>query len=498
MFESNNRGSHGRPSRRGRARRKNNNWSSSVVGTHAQRTAPRPRHDLSSRQATRPVSSRRATKRSAEVNQIHFQSRSVDERTANRASNKSRTATFMRQRDHLSRATLIIGVVIILAIALGLGTCAYRSSLSSSMALNDATVSDALVAAEGDAPTYTLITGLSKVGTSKEAASYIAVLRVDSQNNTVSLLNIPSNISASYSGSDESGTQLRDSVRIKDEGELVAQVSSLIGQDINHYVRVTDEDFASLVDSLGGLTLNVEHYVDDPSAGTAVIDPGEQTLNGKQALVYVSAKNYSSGFGQRATVQNQVFSALVSAIEAKGGIDFATSADNIANKIRTDLSFDELSSMAETFKNATFYSDTVPGSQTKTDSKTYWSVSSSSASQMYEKFKNGEDLDVSVDTSGVDKASLSIIILNGVGTDGLGAQAAAKLTQAGYTIQDTGNADSFVYDETLVIYRTEDKATAAEAIVNDLGIGRAVSASVYYNLSTDIQVVIGKDWTNNG
>lgn len=497
MFGNNNRGSHGRPSRRAGGRKKNN-WSSSVVGTHASGNAPRPRHDLSSRQATRPVSSRRATKRSAEVNQIHFQSCSVDERTANRASGKSRTATFMRQRDHLSRATLIVGIVIILVVALGLGTCVYRNSLSSSMALDNASVSEALVAAEDGQPTYTLVTGLSKVGTSKEAASYIAVLRVDVQNNTVSLLNIPSNISASYSGTDESSTQLRDAVRIKDEGELVSQVSSLIGQDINHYVRVTDEDFVSLVDSLGGLTVNVEHYVDDPEAGTVVIDPGEQTLSGQQTLVYASAKNYSTGFGQRATVQNQLFSALVSAIEDKGGIDFATSADSVANKIKTDLSFDELSSMAETFKNATFYSATVPGSQTKTGTKTFWSTSSSSASQMYDEFKNGEDMDLSVDTSGVDKGSLSIIILNGAGTDGLSAQAAAKLTEAGYTIKETGNADSFVYDETLVIYRSDDKATAAEAIVNDLGVGRAISASVYYNLSTDIQVVVGKDWTNNG
>lgn len=30
-----------------------------------------------------------------------------------------------------------------------------------------------------------------------------------------------------------------------------------------------------------------------------------------------------------------------------------------------------------------------------------------------------------------------------------------------------------------------------------LGTGRTVSASVYYSLKTDIQVVVGKDWTNN-
>lgn len=493
MFGRNSRGSHGR-SKQGGLGRKKSNWSSSVVGTHASGSSPTPKR-MSSRQAP---SSRRAAKRSAEVNQIHFQSRSVDERTATRAAGKSRTASFMRQRDYLGRASLIVGVVLIIAIAFGLGTCVYRSSLSSSMALDDASVSDALVAAEDGAPAYTLLVGLSDVGTSKEAASYLAVLRVDEQNNTAALLNIPNNIQASYGSSEEEGTRLRDASRLVSEGELVTKVSSLIGQDINHYVRATDEDFASLVDSIGGITVNVEQYVDDPEAGTAVLDPGEQTLNGEQALVYVSAKNYTDGFEKRASVQNQLFQALVSTVEAKGGIDFLTSADNIAGKIKTDLSFDQLSAMAQTFQNATFYASTVPGTQVDSGDKTYWSVDDASASQVYEEFKNGGDMDLSVDTSGVDKSKVSIVILNGAGTDGLSAQASEKLTKAGYTIKDTGNAESFVYDETLVIYRTDDDALAAQAIVNDLGVGRAVSAGVYYSLSTDIQVVVGKDWTNNG
>jgi len=49
----------------------------------------------------------------------------------------------------------------------------------------------------------------------------------------------------------------------------------------------------------------------------------------------------------------------------------------------------------------------------------------------------------------------------------------------------------------LVIYRSDDDKLAAEAIVQDLGTGRAVAAGVYYNLSTNIQVVVGKDWTSH-
>lgn len=492
MATRNNRGMHGNSGRRPSSRRKAD-WSSSVIGTHTTGSRrPQPQR----RTASRPRVTAPSEKRTGEVRQIRFPSSSVDERTARHRVGQSRTESFMRHRDYMSRATLIIGIIIVVVVALGLGTCAYRNSLSSSMALNDDSISNALVKADSNAPTYTLLAGLTD-GEEGTCASYLGVLRVDQQSKTVSLLNIPSNITASYSNSDAKGTMLRDAPHIKDEGELVKQVSSLIGQDINHYVRITGDDFASLVDSLGGLNINVERYVDDPTVGTSVLDPGQQTLNGKQALVYVSAKNYADGYGYRADVQNQVFTAFVDALEAKGGLDFAMSADDVAGKIKTDMSYDEIGKIASLFPDATFYSNTVPGSQSTSGNKVSWSVASSSFSQISDQFKNGQNMDTSVDTSGVNKSAVSIIVLNGAGADGYSAQAAQVLTNAGYTIKDTGNAESFVYDETLVIYRSDDDKLAAEAIVQDLGTGRAVAAGVYYNLSTNIQVVVGKDWTSH-
>ncbi len=491
MATRNNRGMHGGNGRR--PSRKRDDWSSSVIGSHATGSRrPQPQR----RAASRPRVTAPSERRTGEVRQINIQSRSVDERTQRRQMGKSRTESFMRHRDYMSRVTLIVGIIIVVVIALSLGTCAYRNSLSSSMALNDDSVSANLVSAGSNAPTYTLLAGLTGSG-DEECASYLAVLRVDSQSNTVSMLNIPSNIAASYSNDTSKGTMLRDAPHIKDEGELVKQVSSLIGQDINHYVRITGDDFASLVDSLGGLNVNVEQYVDDPTVGTAVLDPGQQTLNGKQALVYVSAKNCTNGYGQRADAQNQVFTAFVQALEDKGGLDFAMSADDIAGKIKTDMSYDEIGKIASLFPNATYYSSTVPGSQSTSGGKASWSVASSSFSTICDQFKNGQNMDASVDTSGVDKGAVTVTVLNGAGTDGYSAQAASVLSNAGYTIKDTGNAESFVYDETLVIYRSDDDKLAAEAIVKDLGTGRAVAAGVYYNLSTNIQVVVGKDWTSH-
>lgn len=477
-----------RPSHRKASRR--SGWSSSVVGTHASGGGPAPH--AAPRRRTRSYEGR-----AAEVNQIHFESRSVDEKARTYQTSGVRAERLMRSQARRTRIWVIVSIAVIAALALTLGSCAFKGSLSSSMAINDDSVESSLVAPASDTdPYYVLLAGISNEGTDKEAASFVAVMRVDEQSKNISLLNIPGTVSASYEGVALDDPLLRDAPHAVNEGELVKQVSSLIDQDINHYLRITDENFVALVDGLGGLKITVDKAVDDPTVGTTVLDPGEQTLNGTQALAYVSAKNYTDGVGQRASVQNKVLTALVDQIVSKGGLSAVFGADEIAGKIKTDLGYDERVALASLYPEANVNVATMPGSQSKAGKRLHWSVGSS-WSAVRDEFKSGDDMDVSIDTSGVDKGSLTIKVLNGAGTDGYSAQAAKVLESAGYKIKETGNAESFVYDETLVIYRNDDLRAAAEAIVKDLGTGRAVSGSVYYSLDTDVQVVVGKNWTTN-
>ena len=59
---------------------------------------------------------------------------------------------------------------------------------------------------------------------------------------------------------------------------------------------------------------------------------------------------------------------------------------------------------------------------------------------------------------------------------------------------DTGNADAYVYDETLVVYSSPEDEAAAEDIIGILGSGRSVDADYYYSFDSDLLVIIGKDW----
>ena len=418
---------------------------------------------------------------------------SVDQRTSQHAGSRSRAQEFMKRR---RRNNLILAGVVIVVVALlvfGIASCAFRTFASASMALNDEAVSNELVAVEEDQPYYVLLVGLSNYEEPSEAASFISILRIDEQNNEFSLLNIPNNIKVSYNQGEQD--LLRNMVRHGGEAELVRAVKNYTDIDFAHYLRITEEGLEKLVDDIGGVEVNVQYRVDDPRVGHVVVPPGQQNLTGEQAVAFVSATNFTSGRTQRMDNQLELFFNLLNKMTSKEGLGWINDSDVVSSAIKTDMSYDLLSNLASIYGNgAAFYTSTMPGSQYFSNDVICFAPNTSTWAQTKERFLNGGDPNTSIDTSGVDKSKLSIVVQNGSGTDGFAAQAAQILEQHGYTIQDTGNADSFVYTETLVIYRSQDDEAAAEAIVADLGIGRAVYGSVYYSLKTDIQVVVGQDW----
>lgn len=492
------------------ARKSKDSWSSSVIGSHATSRSSasrksRSRGKVGSNATRRSVrssagqhtSKRRGApslhKRAAEINQMHVPTHSVDQRTSQQAGSKSRAQEFMKRRRRNNIIIALVSLVVVALLVFGIASCSFKSFTSASMALGDDEVKKELVAVEDGEPYCILLAGLSNSGTSSEAASFLAILRIDEQNKQFSLMNIPNNIKMTFDDGDQD--LLRNAVQHGGEAALVRAVKAQTGLDVAHYLRITEDGLEKLVDDIGGVEVNVEYRVDDPRVGHVVIPTGQQNLNGEQALAFVSATNFQDGRTQRTNNQMELFFSLIDKMTSSEGLGWINDSDVVSSAIKTDLSYDALSHLATIYgEGATFYTATMPGSQYASNNVICFSPNAKSWEQTKERFLNGEDTNTSIDTSGVDKSKLSIVVQNGSGTDGFAAQAAQILEQQGYTISDTGNADSFVYTETLVVYRDQEDEAAAEAIVADLGIGRAVYASVYYNLKTDIQVVVGQDW----
>ena len=94
-------------------------------------------------------------------------------------------------------------------------------------------------------------------------------------------------------------------------------VEQVIGVRVHHYVRINFTAFESLIDRIGGITIDVPEDIYDPkyptsNYGTEVfsIKKGKQVLDGATALKYARNRNTKFGDFDRAKRQQQVIIAI--------------------------------------------------------------------------------------------------------------------------------------------------------------------------------------------
>ena len=94
-------------------------------------------------------------------------------------------------------------------------------------------------------------------------------------------------------------------------------VEQVIGVRVHHYVRINFTAFESLIDRIGGITIDVPEDIYDPkyptsNYGTEVfsIKKGKQVLDGAMALKYARTRNTKFGDFDRAKRQQQVIIAI--------------------------------------------------------------------------------------------------------------------------------------------------------------------------------------------
>jgi LCP family protein required for cell wall assembly len=88
--------------------------------------------------------------------------------------------------------------------------------------------------------------------------------------------------------------------------QLAAQtVGQLVGLPIGYVMVTTFDGLKAMVDGLGGVSMNVPYLMSDPNSGAA-LDPGQQMLNGYQALAFSRNRHIPGGDIARAGHQGQL------------------------------------------------------------------------------------------------------------------------------------------------------------------------------------------------
>lgn len=486
------------------SRRKSRQMNNSTIGTHVQHGSHARRSaSANSVSFSSGRSGSRATR--SQVHGITPQTSSYEDRSAYRQRTSQRR--FTEEIQHRARVrrivTAVIVIVVVLGIAVGAGYLAFRGTLGSQFALKGSNAGEALVQVKSTEPYYTLITaelGAAAEPLEKAGPDVILLARVDREAHTLALVNIPPGLQITV---DTSTRRLGD-VALEGDAALILAVSTYAKVDISHIVKLDEKGLRAMVDGLGGIELQVDQDIDDPHAGSVFIPQGNATLDAEGALTYLRATNLTLGETDKLGHQTY-FGALLllKLLGEQGGL--TGKLDSVGASFQTDLSLGELEELSSWVKDMDV-SDitrvTLPGYTTEvtgvvdTGDDLYVAKAENMAA-IIEALDKGETPSFvdSNEVKAADPSSFTIEVQNGTDIAGAATTTANTLTAKGFKVEKSGNAEQQVFKETLVVYKDDATGPAqAKAVIEALGMGRAVDGAAYYKFDTDVLLVIGYDY----
>lgn len=274
-----------------------------------------------------------------------------------------------RRRKRKHRKILMIVGIVLAVLLVGSGTAfgIYTTMLNDKLAIDDKAqaeaVSDALVPAEVNQPFYALLIGSDSregSGTSSRAdesgdnerSDVIILVRVDAPNRQLTMVSIPRDTPLHLD--DGSVVKINEAYNIGGAAYTIEAVSELTGVPISHYGEVHFSELQTLVDNLGGVTVDVPielSYKDALTGETVTIQPGEQTLDGQQAQIFARAR-HEYGTDQDANRQNSVrklAEAIVKQILNRPVYELPGAVMSAAECVGTDMRSSDLIALATAF-----------------------------------------------------------------------------------------------------------------------------------------------------
>lgn len=143
-----------------------------------------------------------------------------------------------------------------------------------------------------------------------QRADTLMIARLYPDSGEVKLLSIPRDLYVQGVGPDGEADRINSAYAYGGPEATIEAVESFSGMPVDHYVAADFEGFEKTVDSLGGVEVDVKmDYLSDRG-----IPPGEQVLDGKDALLYARYRKTPRGDLGRVERQQQILSAFRSQV----------------------------------------------------------------------------------------------------------------------------------------------------------------------------------------
>jgi len=197
--------------------------------------------------------------------------------------------------------------------------------------------------------TNILLIGTDQRGDEAARADALLVLSLNRDTKETSLVSIPRDARVEIPG--RGLDKINHSMVYGGINLLRATVEKLLGVPIHHYVSTNFAGFQGIVDTLGGVTIDVEKKISVVTYGDGLppvtLKPGRQKLNGLQALAYVRFRKDSEGDFGRMRRQQQFLQAVAQEVlQPKSLLVLPGLLEQAAKYVRTDLSLAQALSLA--------------------------------------------------------------------------------------------------------------------------------------------------------
>ncbi len=418
-----------------------------------------------------------------------------------------------RTKRYAAIGAVALGVLIVTA---GIGVFAYAKHIEKTMQktiYKQEKVIAQLDKAKPMEPYNMLLVGFDRrPGETVYRTDSMLLARVDPKTKEVWLLSIPRDTKVTVPGH---GTQKINNAYALGGPELTIEtVEKFTDVSINHYMAINFEGFEKAVDAMGGVWVDVPQEINDikadrsPGHRAAHVDAGYQLLDGEHALTFVRSRDYPDADITRMKNQQSFFMAIADQVAERTSMARIPGiVSGVAPYISTDMSLMEMLRTAQALRGAgskRVYTSTIGGDWVSP----YIVTDEEAKATLLAKFNAGEpfvkpkasegdsstpDAEETEAESTVDPAKVTVTVRNGAGIAGCAKQASSILKAQAFQVLDVGNANQFVYPETLVVFKGD--RSAAELVAKALPPGtKLVESRGMYAYSTEVLVVVGRNW----
>lgn len=187
----------------------------------------------------------------------------------------------------------------------------------------------------------------SKIYAGSFRSDSIIVAHVNTDTQSISLLSLERDIKTDIDG--YSGDyKLNAAYALGGVDLMMTEAEELVGVDISYYAIVDMDGLSDIIDSVGGVEVDVEAAFYDTKLEAGIDTAGVQTLDGESALVYCRSRYaWTDGDFARARHQRQVLQAIANKVMTGADVmSLYSAAETLSQNVATNLQIAQLYELA--------------------------------------------------------------------------------------------------------------------------------------------------------